>query len=43
MEKSYGDVSDIQRGRKGLIPVRSSMVKDEERNVCSTSDEQQER
>ena len=36
-------IKGIQRGRRGLIPVRSSMVKDEEGNVCSTSDKQQER
>ena len=30
-------IRDIQKGRRGMVPVRSSMVKDEEGNVCSFS------
>ena len=33
----------IQRGRCGLVPVRASMVKDENGNVCSTLEAQRER
>lgn len=38
-----GCIRKIQRGRRGIVSVRSSMVKDEEGNMCSTSVEQQER
>ena len=35
-------ISDMQRVKRGLVPARSTMVKDEEGNVCSSSEEQQE-
>ena len=35
-------IQDIQRCRRGLIPVRSSLVKDENGNICATLDAQQE-
>ena len=38
--KYYGSVLAIFRG--GLVPVRSTMVKDDKGNVCSSSGEQQE-
>jgi hypothetical protein len=36
-------IRDIQRGRRGLVPTRSTIVKDEDGNVCSTPEEQQQR
>jgi len=36
-------IRDIQQGRRGLVPVRCSVVKDEEGNVCASVKEQQER
>ena len=36
-------IRDIQQGRRGLAPVRSSVVKDEEGNVGASVKEQQER
>ena len=36
-------IRDIKRGRRDLVPMLSSMVRDEEGNACFTSEEQQER
>ena len=36
-------IRDIQHGRRGLVPVRSMAVKDEEGCLCHTPEEQQER
>jgi len=36
-------IRDIQRERRSLAPVRSSVVKDEEGNGCASAKEQQER
>ena len=36
MVKYYGSVLD-QRDRRGMVPVRFGMVKDEEGNVCSSA------
>ena len=36
-------IRDIQRGRRGLIPARSAMVKDEDGNPCTTNEAQQKR
>ena len=33
-------IRDIQRGRRGLVPVRSAMVKDDDGNVCTTLEAQ---
>ena len=33
-------IRDIQVGRRGLAPVRSTVVRDEEGNLCSTLEEQ---
>ena len=29
-------IRDIQRGRRGLVPARTAVAKDEEGNVCTT-------
>ena len=34
---------DIQRGRRGLVPVRSAVVQDENGNSCTTTEAQKER
>ena len=36
-------IRDMQRGRRGLVPVKMASVKDEEGNPCKTLEEQQER
>lgn len=36
-------IRDMQRGRRGLVPVKLAAVKDEEGNPCRTSEEQQQR
>ena len=36
-------IRDIQRGRRGLVPVRTAAVKDEDGNACTTAKAQQER
>ena len=36
-------IRDIQRGRRGLVPVRVAAVKDEDGNACTTTEAQQER
>ena len=36
-------IRDIKRGRRGLVPARTAVVKDEEGNVCTTMESQQER
>ena len=36
-------IRDIQSCRRGLLPMRSSLVKDENGNVCTTTEEQQGR
>ena len=36
-------IRDIQRGRRGLVPVKCACVRDEEGNMCNTPKEQQER
>ena len=36
-------IRDIQVGRRGLVPVRSTAVRDEEGNLCSTPKEQHQR
>ena len=36
-------IRDIQRGRRGLVPVKSAAVKDENGNVCTTLEAQGER
>ena len=36
-------IRDIQRGRRGLVPVRSASVKDENGNVCMTFEVKSER
>ena len=36
-------IRDIQRGRKGLVPRRSTVLKDEEGNICKTLEQQQQR
>ena len=36
-------IRDMQRGRKGLIPTRTAVVKDENGNSCSTPELQQQR
>ena len=36
-------IRDIQRGRRGLVPVRTATVRDEEGNVCDSPEEQQQR
>ena len=33
-------VRDIQWGRRGLVPVRSTVVRDEEGNTCTTPEQQ---
>ena len=33
----------MQRGRRGLVPVRTAVVRDEEGNVCDSPEEQQQR
>ena len=35
-------IRDIQRGRRGLVPVRSAMVKDDDGKVCNTLEAQGE-
>ena len=36
-------IRDIQRGRRGLIPLKTTQVNDEDGNICSTPQQQQER
>ena len=36
-------IRDIQRGRRGLVPMRAVVVKDEEGNPCKTPEAQQQR
>ena len=36
-------IRDIQRGRRGLIPTRTAVVKDENGNSCNTPESQQQR
>ena len=36
-------IRDIQRGRRGLVPVRAAVVKDEDGNACTTAEAQQQR
>jgi len=36
-------IKDIQRGRRGLVPVRAAVVKDEEGNPCKTPEAQLQR
>ena len=36
-------IRDIQFGRRGLVPVRSMTIRDEEGNLCSTPEEQHQR
>ena len=36
-------IRDIQRSRRGLVPVRTSTVKDENGNPCVTPEQQQQR
>ena len=36
-------IRDIQRGRRGLVPVRVATVMDEEENACNTPEQQQQR
>lgn len=36
-------IRDIQRGRRGLVPLRSATVRDEDGNLCSTPELQQQR
>lgn len=36
-------IRDIQRGRRGLVPVRAVVVRDEEGNLCQTPQVQQQR
>jgi len=36
-------IRDIQRGRRGLVPVKSAVVQDENGNSCTTTEAQQER
>ena len=36
-------IRDIQRGRRGLIPLKTTQVNDENGNICSTPQQQQER
>ena len=38
-----GAASDIQQGRRGLVPVRSAAVRDEDGSVCSSPEAQQQR
>ena len=39
----YRCIRDIQRGRRGLVPMRAVVVKDEEGNPCKTPEAQQQR
>ena len=36
-------IRDIQRGRRGLVPVKTAVVKDEDGNTCTTAKAQHER
>ena len=36
-------IRDIQRGRRGLVPVTTAVVKDEDGNTCNTPEMQQQR
>ena len=36
-------IRDIQRGRRGLVPVKTTMVRDEDGNECTLAEAQQER
>lgn len=36
-------IRDLQRGRRGLVPVRTAIVKDEDGNPCKTPEQQQQR
>jgi hypothetical protein len=36
-------IRDIQRGRRGLVPTRSAVVRDKNGEVCITTEEQNER
>ena len=36
-------IRDIQHGRRGLVPVRTAVVKDEDANTCNTPEMQQQR
>ncbi len=36
-------IRDIQRGRRGLVPVRAVVVRNEEGNLCKTPEAQQQR
>ena len=36
-------IRDIQRGGRGLVPVKTAVVKDEDGNACTTAKAQQER
>ena len=42
-ESSVAMHQDIQRGRRGLVPVRSAVVQDENGNSCTTTEAQKER
>ena len=39
----WRSIRDIQRGRRGLVPVKAAVVKDEDGNTCATAKAQQER
>jgi hypothetical protein len=36
-------IRDIQKGRRGMVPARTGVVKDENGNECTTIEAQQER
>ena len=36
-------IRDVQRGRRGLVPVRSAVVQDKSGNSCTTTEAQQEK
>lgn len=42
-KKVWQCIRDMQRGRRGLVPIKRSTIKDEEGNLCTTVQEQQER
>ena len=42
-KKVWQCIRDMQRGRRGMIPVRRATIKDEEGHLCTTTQEQQER
>ena len=38
----WKNIRDMQRGRRGLVPMRSATIGDDKENLCTTPDEQQQ-